>query len=423
MALRKTAKTVCSELEVANHPRRPAHNLRMASRKAEKLRPSHPEGKAKLLYIVTRADRGGAQHHVLSLASAMREEFDVAVATGEEGFLTEACRNRDIPVHVLPHLQRQVSPIGDVRAFWEIRQLIRRLQPDLIHAHTSKAGFLGRLAGHLLGVPSVYTIHNWLFGTSALSRVWGVIGGPCERLASNWCDRLISVSDEGARVARKHGIGPPSKVVTIHNGIPDCTERADLSSGRVPVITMVARFCAQKDHEVLLRAFAGIKPGPRLRLIGDGPLRESCEQLAAELGIHDHIDFLGDRDDVPSLLASSDMFVLASNYEMLPISLLEAMRAGLPVIASAVGGVAEVVVHGESGLLVPPKSVPLLAEALTRLVEDRDLRLRLGRAARQRFNDRFQYSRQIELTRSVYLNVLLESGKPAPEIPRRARAA
>jgi glycosyltransferase involved in cell wall biosynthesis len=106
---------------------------------------------------------------------------------------------------------------------------------------------------------------------------------------------------------------------------------------------------------------------------------------------------------------------------MLPISVLEAMRAGLPVVVSAVGGVVETVVHGESGLLVPPGSAPLLAEALTRLIEDRDLRLRLGRAARQRFIDKFRYSRQIELTRSLYLSVLQR--QPFLTIPREAHAA
>jgi len=108
--------------------------------------PIHDGGKPRILYIITRARRGGAQTHVLSLACAMRQDFEVAVATGEEGFLTEACRERSIPVYILPHLQRQIRPIADARAFWEILKLIQRLQPDLIHAHTFKAGFLGRLA-------------------------------------------------------------------------------------------------------------------------------------------------------------------------------------------------------------------------------------------------------------------------------------
>ena len=372
--------------------------------------PIHEGGKPKILYLITPAMRGGALTHVLALACGMRQDFDVAIATGEEGFLPEACREQAIPLYILPHLQREISPIADARAFWEIFKLIRRLQPDLIHAHTFKAGFLGRLAGRLLGVPSIYTVHNWLFGTPAVSRLWSALGGPCERVAANWCERVITVSEAGARLVRRHLKEPQSKVVTIHNGIPDCSERANLSSNGSPVITMVACFTEVKDQDVLLRAFASIPPGPRLRLIGDGPMRRSSENLAHELGIHDRVDFLGDRDDVPSLLASSDVFVLASKFEMFPLSILEAMRAGLPVIASDVGGVREAVVHGETGLLVPRGSIPALAQALTQILSNLDLRLHFGRAARQRFRERFLCAQQEERTRSVYLDVLFGCG-------------
>jgi glycosyltransferase involved in cell wall biosynthesis len=311
----------------------------------------------------------------------------------------------------VPHLQREVSPVADIRALYEIRALLRRVQPDLIHAHTSKAGLLGRLAGHLLGIPSVYTLHNWLFGTSVLPRVWGVVGPKCERLAAGWCARVITVSQEGASILRSNGIAPAAKIVMIYHGIRDCADRATLSADPPRVITMVARFSAQKDHEVLLRAFAALPPGPILRMVGDGPLRRDAEHLAHELGIYDRVKFLGDRDDVPPLLASSDLFVLASKYEMLPSTVLEAMRAGLPIVASDVGGVREIVLHGETGLLVPPQSASLLAEAMAQLIDNHDLRIRLGRAARARFSEIFQYSRQIELTRSLYLEVMSEKVK------------
>lgn len=378
--------------------------------------PIHHGGRPRILYIITRARRGGAQRHVLDLACSMRQHFQVAVATGEEGFLTEACWKRAIPVYILPHLERQICPIADARAFWEILKLIQRLRPDLIHAHTFKAGFLGRLAGRVLGVPSIYTVHTWLFGTPAISRLWSALGAPCERVAAHWCERVIGVSEAGASLAHKHRIAPKSKVVTIHNGIPDCSERANLHSDGSPVITMVACFTEVKEHHVLLRAFASIVPGPRLRLIGDGPMRGSVEELAYELRIHDRVDFLGDRDDVPSLLASSDVFVLASKFEMFPISVLEAMRAGLPVIASDVGGVGEAIVHGETGFLVPSGSAPALAQALTQMLSNVDLRLRFGRAARQRFIERFLFAQQEERTRSVYLDVLLGCGRVVYEV-------
>ena len=368
-------------------------------------------GKPRILYLVTRAERGGAQTHVLDLACSMRPDFEVSVATGEEGFLTEACRERAIPIYVLPHLQRQVRPVADARAFGEIWQLIRKLRPDLLHLHTFKAGFLARLAGRILGIPSVYTIHAWLYGTAAVSRLSSALSGPCERLAARWCERIITVSRAGARVLRGHRIGSSSKLVTIHNGLPDCSEQARLSPTETPVITMVARFIEGKDHDLLLRAFARIPKGPRLRLVGDGPTRASVESLARELGIQEQVDFLGNRDDVASLLATSDVFVLASRSEMLPISILEAMRAGLPVIASDVGGVGEAIVHNENGFLVPSGSVSALVQALTDLTNDYALRLRMGQAGRQRFTDQFLSSSMQERTRSIYWDVLLSLGR------------
>jgi glycosyltransferase involved in cell wall biosynthesis len=367
-------------------------------------------GKPRILYLVTRAERGGAQTHVLDLACSMRPDFEVSVATGEEGFLTEACRERAIPVYVLPHLQREVRPLADARAFGEIWQLIRKLRPDLLHLHTFKAGFLARLAGRILRIPSVYTIHAWLYGTAAVSRFSSALSGPCERLAARWCERIITVSRAGARVARGHRIGSPSKLVTIHNGLPDCAEQARLSPTETPVITMVARFIEGKDHDLLLRAFARTPKGPRLRLVGDGPTRASVESLAHELGIQEQVDFLGNRDDVASLLATSDVFVLASRSEMLPISILEAMRAGLPVIASDVGGVGEAVTHNENGFLVPSGSVSALAQALTDLTNDYALRLRMGQAGRQRFTRQFLSSSMQERTRCIYWDVLLSLG-------------
>ena len=369
-------------------------------------------GKPRILYLVTRAERGGAQTHVLDLACSMRPDFEVSVATGEEGFLTEACRERAIPVYVLPHLQREVRPIADARAFGEIWQLIRKLRPDLLHLHTFKAGFLARLAGRILRIPSVYTIHAWLYGTAAVSRFSSALSGPCERLAARWCERIITVSRAGARIVHGHRIGSLSKLVTIHNGLPDCSEQARLSPTETPVITMVARFIEGKDHDLLLRAFARIPKGPRLRLIGDGSTRPSVESLARELGIQEQVDFLGNRDDVASLLATSDVFVLASRSEMLPISILEAMRAGLPVIASDVGGVGEAIAHNENGFLVPSGSLSALAQALTDLTNDCALRLRMGQAARRRFTDQFLSSSMQERTRSIYREVLLSLGRP-----------
>jgi glycosyltransferase involved in cell wall biosynthesis len=164
------------------------------------------ERRMKILYVITRAERGGAQTHVLNLMCAMQRDFDVSLATGENGFLAEECRRRKIPVYIIPFLQRGINPIADLKAFLAIRKLIVEIRPHLLHAHTSKAGFLARLAGKTLDVPSVYTIHTWLFGTPAISKFSALIGSRSERLAANWCDRIITVAEAGAVLVRKRGL-------------------------------------------------------------------------------------------------------------------------------------------------------------------------------------------------------------------------
>lgn len=384
--------------------------------------PIHHDGKPRILYMITCGDRGGAQVHVRDLACAMQQEFEVAIVTGDEGFLTESCREMAIPVHIVPHMLRQVYLPADARALWEIHRLIRRLQPDLIHTHTFKAGFLGRLAAGMCRVPSIHTVHTWLFGTPALPRLWSVLGAPCERFAARRSQRLISVSEAGEHIARKYRIARPDKILTIHNGMPDCSKCANLAHDHVPVVTMVARFTISKDHQLLLKAFAAVPPGPRLRLIGDGPLRETCEKLAEQLGIRDRVEFLGYRDDVASLLASSDAFVLASKFEMFSLSILEAMRAGLPVIAFDIGGNRGAIVDGETGFLVPNGDVTALTKALSMVLSNRDLRVRFGRAARHRFEERFLFAHQERLTRNLYREVLFECDRVALSSSQRAPA-
>jgi glycosyltransferase involved in cell wall biosynthesis len=361
--------------------------------------------KPRLLYLVTRAEHGGAQAHVLDLAVGMREQFEVEVATGEEGFLTQACRERGIPVHVVPRLQREIEPWNDLRALRELLQLMRRIEPDLVHAHTFKAGFLGRFAAKYSRIPCVYTVHMWPFG-HAVPLSWRMVAPVCERLAARWCERIITVSELGARNAAQYRIGYASQIVPILNGIAEHPARARLDHDRPLSCTMVARFTDFKDHGLLLRAFAKVPGEARLKLVGDGTTLSAAKKLAAELGIRERVEFKGARGDVPEILAQTDVFVLASKTETLPISILEAMRAGLPVVASDVGGISEEVVDGETGLLVPPGSVEELSSALHRLLADKHLRVAMGRAGRRRFERVFLADTMIDRTQQLYQEVL-----------------
>jgi glycosyltransferase involved in cell wall biosynthesis len=360
------------------------------------------------MYIITRGEHGGAQSHVLDLVRGFRNDYDISVAVGEEGFLTEACRAESIPVHLIPHLEREIRPWSDTRAFFETLRLIRRERPDLIHSHTWKAGFVGRMAARLCGIPSIYTVHMWHFGPE-LPHAWRIFGPGLERAASRWSERTITVSRSGSEVGRQYRIAAPSRMVAIHNGIGDSPERVRAGENSIPVVVMVARFTEFKDHETIVRAFAELDIPAHLQLVGDGPTRAATERLVDELDIRDRVEFPGDRDDVAQLLCRADVFVLASKLDNLPISILEAMRAGLPVIASDVGGISELVIHGETGLLVPPFLVAPMARALADLLVNQGRRLRLGRAGRARYEMQFSLDRMIEQTRAVYADVLGEA--------------
>jgi glycosyltransferase involved in cell wall biosynthesis len=339
----------------------------------------------------------------------MAGKFELHLATGEEGFLTQACRENGIAVHLIPHLQREIRPLRDLKAAWELRRLMRRIKPDLVHAHTFKAGLLGRFVANRLKIPAIYTAHMWPFG-GGVPLTWRLVAPVCERLAAHWCDRIISVSALGAENAARHGIGGRSQVIPILNGIFDHPLRANLDHDqpdhdRDLTCAMVARFTHFKDHELLLRAFAQVPGQVSLRLAGDGETLAAAQKLAEELGIRGRVKFEGARGDVPEILAQSDIFVLASRTETLPISILEAMRAGLPVIASDVGGVSEEVIDGETGILVTAGSVDEMAAALTGLLADNAMRIAMGRAGRRRFERFFRAGEMIERTRAVYTEV------------------
>ena len=362
----------------------------------------------RLMYLITCAVHGGAQAHVLDLVRGFRDEFEVSVATGEEGFLTEACRAESVPTHIIPHLLRDIRPYSDTRALIETLRLLKRERPDLIHAHTWKAGFVGRLAARLIDVPSIYTVHMWHFEPS-MPRTWRVFGSGLERAASRWSARTINVSISGSEFARRRRITEPSRMITVHNGIADVPRKVARRDNPVPTVAMVARFSPFKDHETMIRAFANLNVPAHLKLIGDGPTRASTEQLAMELGLRDRVEFMGDRADVEQLLHRADVFALATKNENLPISILEAMRASLPVIASDVGGIPEVVLHGKTGFLVPPRSESHLTEVLSDLIVNKELRIRMGLAGRARYETFFSLGGMVERTREVYRDVLAEA--------------
>jgi glycosyltransferase involved in cell wall biosynthesis len=355
----------------------------------------------KILYVITRSERGGAQIHLLDLLRNLPSGCRPMVATGEDGYLVEEARQLAVPVHYIRHLRQPISPSNDLLALGEMKSLIKRESPDLIHAHTSKAGLLGRLAGWLTGTPTVFTAHTWSFadGISPLQRRISI---PLERFAGRIGGKVITVSRANEEIAAREAITDRENLVTIWNGIPDTNQRATPGLAEVPKIVMVARFAPQKDQLSLVQALSGVQRPWRLFFVGDGPTRAEVEAESQKLRLSDRIAFLGDRGDIADVLASSDLFVLSTKWEGLPLSILEAMRAGLPVISSDVGGCSEAVDHGITGFLTPPCDVRKLREKLESALSSKPLLRAMGEAGRERFDRDFRIESMIKKLMNVY---------------------
>jgi glycosyltransferase involved in cell wall biosynthesis len=345
-------------------------------------------GRRRLLLLVTLAEVGGAQTYVMLLVPGLVEEYDVTVAAWGPGPLRQAVEAAGARYVALEHVRRPVSIVHDTLGLLELIRLCRRERPDIVHANSSKAGILGRLAAWIARVPvRIFTVHGWAFaqyhGPASTLYLW------LDRLARPLTTAWVCVSDR-TRVA---GIDARTCVAARTTVIPnavDVTEapRAALA-GSPPRLVSVGRLKEPKDFVGLVRALARVDVPFCAAIVGDGPDRPLVEAAIAEAGLSGSIELLGERDDVASQLAQSDVFVLSSRSEGMPISVLEAMAAGLPVVASAVGGVPELVVDGETGVLVPPDDADALADALRRVLDDDALRHRLGDGARRRAAKRF----------------------------------
>jgi glycosyltransferase involved in cell wall biosynthesis len=355
--------------------------------------------------VVTRGDAvGGATVHVFEMARAMRERgHEVAIFVGGEGPAARLLAESGAPAHTLRFLERPVRPGRDLRAHFELAEALGDFRPDLVSTHTAKAGWVGRSACARLGIPAVHTPHGLPVG-ERMPGARGRLYEAAERIAAGWARAVICVSESERRVALAHSLARPERLVVVPNGVRDIPAdlRAD-AGAQPPRIVSVARFEAPKDHATLLRALARLKELEwELELAGDGPLEADCRALAAELGIGERIRYLGYAADVAALLARAQIFVLSSRSEALPRSVLEAMRAGLAIAASNVGGLPESITDGANGALAPRGDAGALAEALAGLIADGPRRLRLGAAARADYEVRFRLEYMIEKTASVY---------------------
>jgi glycosyltransferase involved in cell wall biosynthesis len=374
-----------------------------------------PGRRPRLLLLITLAEIGGAQSYVMALLPAVADRFDVTVAAYGEGPLRDAAIAARVRYVPLRHVRRALSPWRDPLGLVELLVLILRCRPDIVHASSSKAGALGRLSAWLAGVPiRIFTVHGWAF--AAYSGVRGRLYRLAERSLLPLTSATICVADYERCAGIAVGACRAEEAVVIPNAVDVGALPRSAPRGGVVELISVGRLRAPKDFITLARALARLERGSfRASLVGDGPDRSIIEAELARLGLSETVRLLGDRSDVPELLALADVFVCSSRSEGMPMSVLEAMAVGLPVVASAVGGVPEIIDDGRTGLLVAPGAVAALADALARLLGDRALREQMGRAGREAALERYDLPRFREAHLALYERLLEER-----ELPKRA---
>jgi glycosyltransferase involved in cell wall biosynthesis len=365
---------------------------------------------ARVLYLIPSTNLGGEELSTLSLAKGLQPlGFQIGLGTSG-GSLLDEFESLGVAVHLLPVDGRR--PYGLVRGAQALRSLLARHEYDIIHAQEVFPAVMGQIARRVLGCRFKLVYHY----RGVRPRWMPYVG----RAMPRWVDHIITNSEATRRTFLRYGATADS-VTTIYNGL-DWTpfdQSVDRASVRAewsvpvdaPVAGTVGRLHPVKGHRVFLdaaRAVLDQVPDAYFVLVGDGPMRAELESQARALGIDSRVRFLGSRRDVPRLLAAMDLLALPSTEEAIGRVLVEAHAAGLPAVASRIGGTPEVVEHGRSGFLVPPGDPPALAVRMRELLSDRDRSRQMGAVGKEHVRSRFGEPEMIEKTRRVYATLLME---------------
>lgn len=386
-----------------------------------------PDRPIRIARVITRLNVGGpAQHAILLTAGLDGTRFHTTLITGTvgrgEADLSSAARARGVEPVVTPEMGRAIRLAHDLLALGKLVRLFRQVRPDIVHTHTAKAGTLGRLAARLAGVPAVlHTFHGHVlegYFTPGTSKLFLGI----ERALARITDRIIVVSPRLRDTLLAMGIGRPAQVEVVPLGL-DLDRFLHAPRGRddlrtalripagTPLLGIVGRLVPIKDHPTLFHALTLLPEGcgaPHLLLVGDGERCEELRRLAGQLGLASRIHFLGWRSDLETILAELDVVICCSRNEGTPVALIEAMAAGVPVISTDVGGVGDLIEHGETGWLVPPGDPAALAQGIQRLLGDPGLCHRLAASARPVVLERHDVKGLIHRMEALYTIMMTE---------------
>lgn len=382
--------------------------------------------KLKVIHVITHLDIGGAQDNtLLSVEKMDRDRFESILVSSPGGGFSQRAGSFGGRMITIPSMKREISPLDDIKTFTFLVDLFTGERPDIVHTHGSKAGILGRFAarastvsvGAATGAPRiVHTVHSFPFHPG-LPRPRFYLYLCAEVVAARLTHRLVFVSARQARQAEALGIKSPGGSEIIRSGID--FERIRSGTGRdirgelgvpagVPLVGSVGRLFPQKAPEVFLEAARILRErGRDMHFVyaGDGPLRERIESLRRQFSLNDVFHLLGWRRDVPDILDALDAFVISSKYEGIGRALTEALYLAKPVVATAVCGVPELVVDGETGLLVPPDDPGALASAIERVMDDQVLARTLGGNGSARVTAEYSAEEMIRRLAALYSEI------------------
>lgn len=384
------------------------------------------EKKIKIMFVITRMIKGGAQNYALSVYRSLdREKYEITFISGPsdgpEGDYLSELKALGLDYIIIPSLTRDIHPIRDLKALLEICTLIRQVKPAIVHTHTSKAGILGRIAARILKVPVLIHQPHGL----AMGELWQVLDVPqnpfirrslivLEKILAKFTDKFITYTGIETKEHLRYGIGKKEQFVTIPYGI-DLKGFYDNTNGVMrespeshsPKIGTVGRLVTSKGCRYLIEAIALVKrtfPDIKLFIVGGGFLRSELEGLAKKLGLADDVRFLGVKDNIAEFLNGMDIFVSPTLYESFGITLIEAQACRKPVVASDVGSVPEIIKDGETGLLVPPRDPRAIAGAIIRLIRDKGLSKKLGEGGFESVRKNYTIERTMEKIEGLYGN-------------------
>jgi glycosyltransferase involved in cell wall biosynthesis len=386
-----------------------------------------------VLRVIARLNVGGPALHVSYLSAGLAERgYRTTLVVGElaqgEGSMEFVAESRGVRVVKLSSLSREIAPLRDFASLIQLTRLIQRQRPQIIHTHTAKAGAIGRVAALLAGGDRPIVVHT--FHGHVLRGYFGPLRTLAFRLLEHVLARattkLVAVSPEVRDELVSLGVAPADKFAVIRLGIElderlvQATEDGRAESRRqlgvdpeTFLVGWVGRMTGVKRVPDLLEAFGQLRAGgvdSRLCLVGDGPERESLERLAKSLGLAQDCLFLGYQEEMGRWFESFDAFALSSANEGTPVSAIEALAAGCPVVATRVGGVPDVVQDGETGFLIASGDTEALSRRLAELAGNPDLRMRLGALGRERVTARYAVGRLIDDVDMLYRSLIAETG-------------